>query len=210
MPEKYCNFASALSSLTTARTAARFSVMLCAVLGVLASFTEPVRAQEAGHPGSLAMQSFFIQTVPHAVRVDSGFTLDNSAPIRAQLRDGAQMILVCKLRLERLRSVLSNVTVSETRKTFHLRHDPLLRDFMLFTDATPPLRDKKLDVLLDSLKTIRFSLPLQEPLEPGETYRITINVTLQHAKVPPWLEQALFFWSWDVVPPLTYTQEFTF
>ncbi len=157
------------------------------------------------------MEHFFIGMFPDALRVDSGLSLKHSAPVKAQLRDGAQMILAYKIRLERLRTVLSNVTVSETEAVFHVRHDPLLREFLLFSDGKPPLRRKNLDALLASAwNSLSIVLPLAEPLQTGESYRIAATVTLQHAKVPPWLDQALFFWSWDVVPPLTFAQEFAF
>ena len=64
---------------------------------------------------------------------------------------------------------------------------------------------------MDSVfRELRFVLPLPEPLVAGENYRVHFDLTLQHAEVPPWLSQALFFWSWDVVPPVSVTQDFLF
>lgn len=159
----------------------------------------------------LEIENFVLRTAPEAVYVTSGFRLENSAPIKAQLRDGAQMVLSCTIRLERLRTLLSNVTLSETTLIFHLRHDPLLREFLLFSDVTEPARHKNLNALLTAAwNPLHVVLPLREPLETGTPCRVTVNVSLQHATVPPWLEQALFFWSWDVVPPIALTQEFTY
>ncbi len=169
----------------------------------------PAQAEEL--QSTLNMDHFFIGTLPDALRVESGLSLKDADPVKAQLRDGAQMILSYKIRLERLRPVLSNVTVSEAEVLFHVRHDPLLREFLIFSDGEPPLRQKNFDSLLASAwHSLSIALPLSEALQTGESYRIAATVTLQYAKVPPWLEQALFFWSWDVVPPLSFTQTFTF
>ena len=59
-------------------------------------------------------------------------------------------------------------------------------------------------------EVMTFNAPLQTPLASGETYKVRLDVTLQHAEVPPWLEKALFFWSWDIAPAASFTQEFTY
>lgn len=181
------------------------------LLPVVLLLLMPVAGRTQEQPSVLEIENFVLRTAPDAVHVTSGFRLENSAPIKAQLRDGAQMILSCTIRLERLRTLLSNVTLSETTLVFHLRHDPLLREFILFSDAAETARSKNLNALLTAAwNPLHVVLPLREPPETGAPCRITVNVTLQHATVPPWLEQALFFWSWDVVPPLSLTQEFTY
>ena len=48
------------------------------------------------------------------------------------------------------------------------------------------------------------------PLTPGENYQVALTLSLRHAHVPPWLEKALFFWSWDVLAPATFTLDFQY
>lgn len=152
-----------------------------------------------------------VETLPQVVQVDTGFRIEHSGAVRSQLRDGAVMNLHCVVTLERIRTLLSNIVISETTRTYQLRHDLLTREFMLSCPDKPLLRQKQLDALMTSAwEHLQFMLPLQEPLISGDTYRVSLKVTLEHAEVPPWLEKALFFWSWEVTPPLSFSQDFVF
>ncbi len=165
----------------------------------------------AQQQGRIDLLSFTVETRDMDVEIHSGLKLTDNAEIKAQLRDGAVMTLVCKLSLERVRTLLSNAFVSETTQEYSLRHDLLTREFVLSGPGIKSLRQKNFDVLMDSVfRELRFVLPLPEPLVAGENYRVHFDLTLQHAEVPPWLSQALFFWSWDVVPPVSVTQDFLF
>ena len=141
------------------------------------------------------------------------FTIEmlNGGVVRSQLRDGAVMTLTCKLALERVRILLSNEVISGESRSYQLRHDLLSREFILSSPGHPIVRQKQFDTLLASaFQHLDFLLPLQAPLVSGETYRVQLKITLEHAEVPPWLEKALFFWSWEVTPPLSFSQDFIF
>ena len=145
------------------------------------------------------------------VDVSMGIGLENDGVVRAQLRDGAVMTLTCKLALERVRTLLSNEVLSEESRSYQLRHDLLSREFILSSPGQPIVRQKQFDTLLASaFQHLDFLLPLQAPLVSGENYRVQLKITLEHAEVPPWLEKALFFWSWEVTPPLSFSQDFIF
>lgn len=162
-------------------------------------------------PFTLKLRSFSVATVDGGVRVESGLLLDKTAILSSLLRDGAVLTFACTLRLERLRTLLSNDVQSVRTVEYHLRHDPLLREFVLDVAGSSPMRQKNLDALLTSAwKNMTFLLPLQAPLLSGETYRVRLDLTLQHAEVPPWLEKALFFWSWDIAPPVSFSREFVY
>lgn len=160
---------------------------------------------------TLNLNAFTVESLPGRVHIRAGFVLGNTAFVRGLLRDGAVMNMTCKIRVQRLRTVLANENVAELLREYHLRHDPLTREFVMDYGRRKPQRQKNLDTLISSFwEEIDFVLPLKTPLVSGETYRVTIELTLQHAEVPPWLEKALFFWSWDVVPPVSFTQEFVY
>lgn len=170
--------------------------------------TSTVPVQE---PFVLKLRSFSVATVDGGVRVESGLLLEKTAILSSLLRDGAVLTFACTLTLERLRTLLSNEVLSARTVEYHLRHDPLTREFMLDVAGHPPMRKKNLEALLTSAwKDMTFLLQLQTPLLSGETYRVRLDLTLQHAEVPPWLEKALFFWSWDVAPPASFSREFVY
>lgn len=165
---------------------------------------------EVGSP-SLSLNSFTVESLLDKVHIRAGLVLGNTVFVRGLLRDGAVMTMTCKIKVQRLRTVLANENVAELLREYHLRHDPLTREFVMDYGGNKPQRQKHLDSLVSSFwEEIDFVLPLKTPLVSGETYRVTIELTLQHAEVPPWLEKALFFWSWDVVPPVSFTQEFVY
>ena len=160
---------------------------------------------------TLVPLSFAVQSVNKGLAVETGFRVDNLGVARNLLRDGAQLVLDCTLSLERLRTVLRNVPLSEVSLRLHLRHDALTRDFLLYVEGQPLRRSRNLNQLLDPFaKDLQILLPLELPLESGEDYRLTLRLTLQYAEVPPWLERALFFWSWDVAPPVSLSKEFRY
>ena len=166
----------------------------------------------SGQPNTLTLRSFKVEAQPdqHIV-VECGLGVSDARSVRALLRDGAVINLTCKLVIERLRTLLANETLVDITEVHQLRHDPLTREFIMLAPNAPARRDKKLDALLAATwEVMTFNAPLQTPLASGETYKVRLDVTLQHAEVPQWLEKALFFWSWDIAPAASFTQEFTY
>lgn len=180
-------------------------------LGLFVAWPMPGTTATLDTDTSFSLNAFMVETTGNDVKVESELHITNGNAIRDQLRSGAQMVLACTASLVRVRTVMSNESLAEIAFSAQLRHDPLIREFILYQEGKPLFRSKKLDELLSTFwKNETIVLPLARPLESGETYRISLQLTLQHSKVPPWLEKALFFWSWDVTPPLAVTQEFVF
>ncbi len=203
----------------------------CVLLALLVFFLNEARAQSGlpegqrssmelgtlsasantGETPKLELRSFTLETLNDGVHVSMGLGIEHMGSVRSQLRDGAVMTLTCNLDLVRVRTILSNEILSSETRTYQLRHDLLSREFILSSPGTPIVRQKQFAALVASAwQHLEFVLPIKEPLVSGETYRVQLKVTLEHAEVPPWLEKALFFWSWEVTPPLSFTQEFVF
>lgn len=182
--------------------------MLCCMLTVFS----PNLAR--GESAALRIVSFSVEKTDSkptdTLLVLSRIQINNIAVVRDQLRDGAHMVLKAVVSLHRLRSVLSNQLLGEKVVELHLRHDPLRRNFIVYFDKNIFQNRSLNDALQSAWDEIHFDLVPEIPLEAAQNYRVTMQLTLQHAEVPPWLEKALFFWSWDVVPPLTVTQDFAF
>lgn len=159
---------------------------------------------------TLQLTAFSVEKQDNDLVVRSGIQVQNLEQVRNQLRDGAQMVLKGTVTLHRLRTILTNQLVGQGEIVLQLRHDPLRRDFLVFRGKDLFKSRNLAQVLSAGWDAAPITLNLLEPLIPGDTYRVTMNLTMQHAQVPPWLEQALFFWSWDVVPALELTQDFQF
>ena len=183
------------------------------LFAILATFFVSAPTARSAMPGepSFRLEAFMIESMPREVRVESDLLLNNSEKVRDELRNGAQMVFTCTGTLVRVRTLLTNETLGTLARSAQLRHDPLIREFLLYQEGKPLLRSKRLDELLRTFWQAE-SLVFQPvaPLETGETYRVNLQLTLQHSQVPPWLEKALFFWSWDVTPPLSVEQDFVY
>lgn len=161
---------------------------------------------------TITLRSFTVEAQEkNVVLVDSGIILSNLPEIKSLLRDGAVINLNCKLTCKRVRSFLTNKTLAELNETYQIRHDTLTREFVLIQPNGHIERNPRMETLLKTWwEKLCFTIPLSAPLVSGETYRVQLDVNLQHAKIPPWLEKALFFWSWEIAPSASFTQEFTY
>lgn len=155
------------------------------------------------------LNSLSVVTRNGAPRLEAAVTVSDTAPIRANLRDGAALNLSLDLVVELPRLVLPSQTFAESHILYQLRFDPLTREYVLLREAAPALRHTSLEVLLNGvLGDTAIPLVPSTPLTPEDTYRATLTLSLRHAHVPPWLKRALFFWSWDVLAPATFTLDF--
>lgn len=143
----------------------------------------------------------------HDLFVDLSVTVDDEDGLRNMLKDGAVLALSIAISVERIRSWWGNDEILEREYASTILHDPLTRNFVVSLpdqEGTKQYPDKNLTRLLHNTWR-KLSLPLIsiERLradEPGSEYRITLNFSLQHTEVPPWLEKSLVFWSSNVVP----------
>ena len=145
--------------------------------------------------------------------VKTGISVDNVAGLYEMLKDGASLQLEVDVKLERVRSLWSNVTLAEKKLVSPLRHNPLTREFMLIMPSgDKPLLDKNLERLL-AATWHKFQIDvgpvdLLREAEPGSAYRILLTISLRHAEVPPWLAKNYVLWSWNVVEPVNITMPF--
>ncbi|MGJ3523285.1 DUF4390 domain-containing protein [Nitratidesulfovibrio sp. D1] len=167
---------------------------------------------QAAPPRQFVLDTFAIETRDDTLVLRLGVGVDDPDGLRDLLKDGAEMELRGTATLTRRRGVLPDVTLAEKVFACVLRHDTLTREFELRLEGREsPWRDKNLARLLEATWK-RLVLPLApiSTLEKGEPHRVSLALSLRHTDVPPWLSRTLFFWSWEVVPDATFTQDFTY
>ena len=139
---------------------------------------------------------------------------DNVLGLYEMLKDGASVELVVNARLERVRTLWTNVVLTEMEVSSALQHNPLTREFSLYMPGeAKPLMDKNLDRLLAatwSKLSVRIGPTSTLDGEKNTAYRVVLTLSLQHAKVPPWLSKNFVFWSKNVVEPEKLTLPFTY
>lgn len=183
-----------------------------------AAGTEPAAAKagttvSTSQPGEIQLRRTRVTVAARQASVDYQLWLKGLVPIRDQLREGAHMAIEGSIRLFQRNLLRPNSELAAQILAWTLRHDPLTREFMIADVSVPEgqiTRSPHLDSLLrDAWKDLHAVLAPAEPFEDDETYIVRLELVLKYAEVPPWLQKALFFWSWELSPKCTFEHEFT-
>ena len=137
-------------------------------------------------------------------------SVDDEDALRVMLRDGASLELGINAKIERQRTLWANQGLGERNFSFLLKYDSLTRQYRMIDPLTEKvLQDSNLRALLArTWKQLDLPLTGMNIFKPDEDYLVVLNLTLQHAEIPPWLDRSLVFWSREVVEPETYKLEF--
>lgn len=137
-------------------------------------------------------------------------SVDDEDALRLLLRDGATIELGVRVRVERKRTLWANEKIEELEFSSLLKYDSLVRQYRLTGPADDRVvQDGNLRALLaKSWKDLRIPLVKADVFEPDEEYLVIVDLTLQHAELPPWLDKTLVFWSREVVAPETFKLDY--
>jgi hypothetical protein len=183
-----------------------FRSVFCAVLSV-SGLCGPASAQGGA---TFALHSLSIAGQDGEPRLEASVAVNNMDALRAGLEGGAPVNLEFRLNLEQIRFVLPDRKIDESSQLHQLRFDPLTREYLLLSRGSPPLRQRRLEDLLGpALADLVFPLAPPGGLKPDVPYRVNLTIAARYAQVPPWLKRTLFFWSWDVIAPVTFSLDFT-
>ena len=191
-------------SLSGAAMRGRFRLLPGFALGLLCALVFALTAR-AVPPKYFEVESTGLSLASGDINIRLSIGVDNVTGLYEMLKDGASVELVVDARLERLRTLWSNVVLSEMELFSTLQHNPLTREFSLYMPGeTKPMLDKNLDRLL-AATWHKFALTFGSATildgEKGSDYRVTLTLNLQHAKPPPWLAKDFMFWSKKIVEP---------
>ncbi|CAK7028588.1 MAG: hypothetical protein DELT_02682 [Desulfovibrio sp.] len=172
---------------------------------VVLAFLSP-RAALAVPPKYFTVENPRLEMQDGNITVKLGIGVDNPIGLFEMLKDGASVELVVNAKLERVRTLWTNVAVAELELLSSLQHNPLTREFSLYMPGVEkPLLDKNLDRLITATWQ-KFEVPfgpvsILNGEEKDSEYRITLTLRLQHAKPPPWLAKSFMIWSKDILDP---------
>lgn len=175
---------------------------LIPLLGLLCALLAPFPAR-AVPPRDIIVVNPRIETANGDIRVFLSIDFDNVTGLYEMLKDGAAVDLVINAKIERVRAFWTNVVIMEEEFVSSLEHNPLTREISLFMPGeTNPLLDKNLDRLLaatwNKLELNLGPLSMLDGNDKDTEFRVTLALSLQHAKVPPWLAKNFMFWSRNV------------
>ena len=189
--------------------------LLCCGLALLLAGL-PVRLQpaRAATPEHFIVKNSSIDAKNGSLVISLGLDVENTQKLHDMLKNGAAMLLAANVKLERLRALWTNETIREQSFVSHLRHNPLTREFLItMPGGEKHLADRNLERLLAATwHNLSLHIGSRDMLlrYGGNTkYRITLDLSLRHTEIPPWLAKTLIFRSWDIAEPITLTIPFT-
>lgn len=182
----------------------RFVIVLALALLIAASAVETARAQE------LLLNNLVLNNFEGKIRVRFGVEPTGLDRIRQSLEAGERLALRCRARLALKRDYVWNQEVSAAVWESELRR---LRggDFAATLPGQGAIADKELGPLFrKAWNEILVDLGPWDSLERGQTYVVSLELSLMRLDVSPWLRKGLFFWSFDTSPPVSYQLDFTY
>jgi hypothetical protein len=159
----------------------------------------------------LSLDNLVLDSQSGKIHLRFGLRLDNPEPIQAVLQEGVDLWLNGTAKLLSKRLFLPNRVLSEQQFEHVLEWNPLTKEFELTlpqkehqiknTDVTALVRAQWSEI---NLEMGEWTL-----LNPGQTYHLELEISLDRRDIPVWMRRVLFFWSWEVMTPIRYELEFS-
>lgn len=193
-------------------------ILLAGIFSATASAEENWTAPEPSRASNsetikpeFALQNFYLSGNERLLTARISLSIKNLNYLKDILRDGARLSLECHSVLYRERTLWRDALISEHSFSSSLKYNPLQRDFMIFSETTPPIINSDFSTLLQTTWG-NLEMPLGELslLEKDETYIAVISLVLKHEEMPPWLGGNVLFWSDIIIPTQEYQLEFEY
>lgn len=193
-----------LSASATNRAPWRLAWLFVLALALSAGTVSVAQAQEL-HLGNLVLNNF-----EGKIRVRFGVEPSNPDRVRQALDAGERLALRCRARLALKRDYLWSQEISTASLESELRR---LRggEYAVTLPGQGPMAGKDLASLTrKAWNEILLDLGAWDSLQRGQTYVVSLELSLVRLDVSPWLSRGLFFWSFDAAPPVSYQLDFTY
>lgn len=158
----------------------------------------------------LLLSNLVLNNFEGKIRVRFGVEPTGVDHIRQALLEGERLALVCKARLAVKREYVWNTEVNAARFESDLRR---LKggDFVVTLPGQGSMADRDLTALFrKAWNEILIDLGPWDRLERGQTYVLTLELSLLRLDISPWLKKGLFFWPFDAATPVSYQLDFTY
>ena len=186
------------------RALRRLAILLALVLVIVGGAVRTASAQE------LLLSNLVLNNFEGKIRVRFGVEPTGLDRIRQSLEAGERLALRLTARLALKRDYVWNQEVNSAAWESTLRR---LRggDFVVTLPGHGAMADKELASLFHKAwNEIVVDLGPWDSLERGQTYVVTLELSLVRLDVSPWLKKSLFFWPFDAAPPVSYQLDFTY
>ena len=182
----------------------RLAVLLVLVLALADGTLSMAHAQEL-HLANLVLNNF-----EGKIRVRFGVEPSSPEHVRQALDAGERLALRCRAKLALKRDYLWNQELSTANLESELRR---LRggEYAVSLPGQGPMVGKDVSVLLrKAWNEILLDLGPWDHLQRGQTYVVSLELSLIRLDVSSWVRRGLFFWTFDAAQPVSYQLDFTY
>ncbi len=123
------------------------------------------------------------------------------------IKDGTQILYEADVKIERQRKWFFDKKIFEKNINYIISFDPIQNEYVVKGDKD--IEAKSLNYILEQIKTLRINVPLWRRKKDIQQYNLIVNFHLKK-KVPYWIEKTLFFWSFEITPPVEQVITFSF
>ncbi len=158
----------------------------------------------------LLLSNLVLNNFEGKIRVRFGVEPTGLDAIRESLAAGERLALSCEARLAAKRDYVWNEDLASARWQSEVRR---LRggDYIATLPGQGSMADKNLAGLFHKAwNEILIDLGPWDHLKRGQTYVLTLKLSLVRLDISPWLKKTLFFWPFDAAPSVSYQLDFTY
>lgn len=158
----------------------------------------------------LSLNNLVLDNQSGRIHLRFGLGLAELEQVRGVLQEGVDLWMFGTARLIAKRMILPNQVLSEVQVEHVLEWNPLAQVFELTLPQKEHLmKNKDLQQLIDiHWREISMDMGEWSMLTPEQTYHLELEISLDRRDIPVWMRRVLFFWSWEVIPPIRYELEF--
>ncbi len=172
----------------------------CLIFSLFSLFCVPSysMAEEFGKSPFQVMYSDFELAKQNSIKVSFFFSNNNVHQIERYLKDGTKIEMSVDILLSE-KGLLFDPNIAETNQIHLLQYDTLTREFVFTHDNGQLYRFKSIEELFMYIfYPLSYEFKLEQ-VKQREIYKVEMQLGLKHSTIPPWIENVLFFWDWDIV-----------
>lgn len=158
----------------------------------------------------LSLDNLVLDNQSGRIHLRFGLSLAEMDQVQTVLQEGVDLWMFGTARLIAKRMILPNQVLNEVQIEHVLEWNPLAQVFELTLPQKEHLmKNKGLQQLIDThWREITMDMGEWSMLAPDQTYHLELEISLDRRDIPVWMRRVLFFWSWEVIPPIRYELEF--
>lgn len=160
----------------------------------------------------LTLTNLVVDNQEGRIKVRYGLDIKAEAAVDEALKRGEVLALECKAVLARKRDYVWNrdVARAELESTLVL-NDGGPYQILMPSKRQEHYRGRDLALLMrEAWGTLSMDLGAWNMLERGFVYSLSVEIRLVRREVPDWVKTTVFFWNFDVVPPVKYQLDFSY